>query len=389
MQPQSRVSYVWEEPGVVLPYRTGVSLHSHTSASLESLTFLHKMGTDVPLLGGVFGFYEARCRKRYGLALDFVAGNWRPPLQPRMAYEVEETQILKLGLKALISITDHDDLQAPLLLRTLPEARGIPVSLEWTAPFGRTAFHLGIHNLPSQEGLAWMERFERFTGAPTDGELQGLLRELDRIPQVLIVLNHPLWDLHAIGETAHGEELERFLRENEQCVHALELNGLRHARENRAVVALARRWSQLLISGGDRHGLEPNANLNLTNARSFTEFVEEIRVGRRSHVLFMEQYAKPWEQRILASTLNAVTDFPNFSPGWQRWDERAYHPDRYGVMRPLAELWVGGRAPLPLRVAIEVVRLLRYPTLASSLTPFFTSVNKGSMRLDGLQEAST
>ena len=389
MQPQSRVSYVGKAPGAARSYRTGVSLHSHTSASLESLTFLHKMGADLPLLGGLFAFYEARCRERHGLALDFVAGNWRPPLQPRMAYEVELTQIERLGLKALISITDHDNLQAPLLLRTLPEARGIPMSVEWSVPFGRTSFHLGIHNLPSQDGLAWMERFERFTAAPEDSELQGLLRELDAIPQVLLVLNHPLWDLYAIGEEAHGEELDRFLRENERCVHALELNGLRHARENRAVVALARRWSQLLISGGDRHGLEPNANINLTNARSFTEFVEEIRVERRSHVLFLQQYAKPWEQRILASTLHAVTDFPNFSPGWQRWDERAYHPDQNGVMRPLAELWIGGRAPLPLRMAIRLVRLLRYPTLASSLSPFFSSVNEGSVALDGLQEAGS
>lgn len=388
MQPRSRVSYVWEERDATIAYRTGVSLHSHTSASLESLTFLHKMGVDVPVLGKVFSYYERLCQKRYGLSLDFVAGNWRPPLQPRMAYDVEQEQIRELGLDALISITDHDNIQAPLLLRTLPEARGIPVSVEWTAPFGATAFHIGIHNLPSAEGIRWMERLEAFTAVPSDALLGELLRELDAIPQVLVVLNHPLWDLYAIGDEAHARELDRLLTENNGCVHALELNGLRHARENRAVIDVARQWSQLLISGGDRHGLEPNANINLTNAASFTEFVEEIRVKRLSHVLFMEQYAEPWEQRILTSTLNAVTNFPSFSPGWQRWDERAYHPDQNGVMRPMAELWVKGRAPLALLAAIHVVRLLRYRTLASSLSLFFSSVNKVSLHGEGAREVA-
>ena len=158
---------------------------------------------------------------------------------------------------------------------------------------------------------------------------------------------------------------------NNGFIHALELNGLRHTRENGEAVALARRWGQVLISGGDRHGLEPNANINLTNARSFTEFVHEIRVDRRSHVLFMEQYSQPWEQRILFSTLEAICDHPEFSPGWQRWDERAFHPDVQGVMRPLAELWPKGRPPRALLALLHAVRLLRYRRLAAILSPVF------------------
>ncbi len=78
---------------------------------------------------------------------------------------------------------------------------------------------------------------------------------------------------------------------------------------------------------------------------------------RRSHVHFMDQYLEPWRRRIWQSTLNAVTDFPQFSPGWQRWDERAFHPDADGVMRSLSELWPDGKAPLALMTAIRVVRL--------------------------------
>ena len=68
-----------------------------------------------------------------------------------------------------------------------------------------------------------------------------------------------------------------FCRRTAHYLHALELNGLRNWDENREVRRLAEKWNMLLISGGDRHGVEPNANINLTNATSFTEFVHEIR----------------------------------------------------------------------------------------------------------------
>jgi hypothetical protein len=86
----------------------------------------------------------------------------------------------------------------------------------------------------------------------------------------------------------------------------------------------------VLISGGDRHGVEPNANINLTNAASFTEFVHEIRRERKSSVLFMPQYAQPWKHRLLQSTIDAIRNYPEFPQGSRNWDERAYHPDGNG-----------------------------------------------------------
>ena len=383
MHDHNRVSHIWQEKDAAERYRTGVSLHSHTSYSVESLTFVHSACDEVPLFGRLMRYYGRVSRERHGVVLDFEAAHWRPPLLPLMAYELERGQIATLGLGALISITDHDDIQAPLLLRTIPMARGIPVSVEWTVPFGRTAFHLGIHNLPSAAGLEWMERFRQFTAAPAAASLDGMLRELHAIPQVLIVFNHPMWDLYKIGEAAHREEVKRFLECHLECLHALELNGLRHTRENSEVMALARTWSMTLISGGDRHGLEANANINLTQASSFTEFVHEIRVERKSHVLFLEQYGRPWEQRILDSTLDAISDHAAFSPGWQRWDERAFHPDAEGAMRPLRELWPAGRVPMAMRVLIHGARLFRYRTLARMLSVLFS---KGTLaERDGMR----
>jgi hypothetical protein len=104
--------------------------------------------------------------------------------------------------------------------------------------------------------------------------------------------------------------------------------------------------------------VEANANINLTNAESFTEFVHEIRRERLSHVLFMPQYAEPWKHRILQSTLDAVRHYPEFPQGSRTWDERVYHPDSNGVIRPLSELWPGGRAPRAIGWCVAAVQMM-------------------------------
>jgi hypothetical protein len=113
--------------------------------------------------------------------------------------------------------------------------------------------------------------------------------------------------------------------------------------------------------------VEPNANINLTNATSFTEFVHEIRRERMSNVLFMPQYANPWKHRLLQSTIDAIRNYPEFPQGSRNWDERAYHPDANGVVRPLSELWPKGSAPLALRGIIAMIQLLGRGPVASGL----------------------
>jgi hypothetical protein len=148
------------------------------------------------------------------------------------------------------------------------------------------------------------------------------------------------------------------------------------------VIRLARDNQRLLISGGDRHGLEPNAVINLTRARTFTEFVEEIRVEKRSHLHVMDQYQERWEQRIVRSTLNAVTDFPEFMPGWQRWDERVFHPDANGQMRSLRSLWATGEPPLAVRTAIGITRMFAKPTVAAPISLAFPKVNNAMREME-------
>jgi hypothetical protein len=277
----------------------------------------------------------------------------------------------KLQLAGLVSITDHDDIQAPMLLRTVAGSRHIPVSVEWTVPFGETAFHLGVHNLPSATGAAWMERLAAFTAMPVVERapklLTEMLAELDELAGVLIVFNHPLWDLYRVGKEKHEVLVNEFLAVNGQFVHALELNGLRDWKENRETSTLAGKWNQLVISGGDRHGIEPNANVNLTHAGSFNEFVHEVRRERQSHVLFMPQYAEPWKHRILQSTLAAIRNYPDFPEGSRLWDERVYHPDANGVMQPLSQLWMRGKAPAVCTAVLSVVRIMGAGPVSSGL----------------------
>jgi hypothetical protein len=245
-----------------------------------------------------------------------------------------------------------------MLLRTVPSARQIPVSVEWSAPYGSQSFHLGIHNLPSARATEWMATLAQFTAHPSDARLTEILIALDAEPNVLVIFNHPLWDLYLIGAEKHEFLVNEFLQKNGNYLHALELNGLRHWDENRRVRRLAEKWNMLLISGGDRHGVEPNANINLTNATSFTEFVHEIRREKKSNMLFMPQYAEPWKHRILQSAIDAVRHYPEFPQGSRTWDERVYHPDMNGVVRPLSELWPDGSAPWVMRWCIAGVQLM-------------------------------
>jgi hypothetical protein len=353
------VSYLWRDQKAHQGFHTGVSLHSHTNQSRETLDFLANLGSKYAAIRPLLARLERRAQEHYGIRVNYVTSYWTPPMTPKLAFDLESGQIENLDLHSMVSITDHDNIDAPMLLRTVPSARRIPVSVEWSVPYGGVQdFHLGVHNLPSSRAKQWMHTLAAFTGNPSESRLKEILIALHDEPDVLVVFNHPMWDLFLAGQEKHRFLVNEFLQKYGAFLHALELNGLRNWEENRAVRCLAQKWNMLLISGGDRHGVEPNANINLTNAASFTEFVHEIRRERRSNVLFMPQYAQPWKHRLLQSTLDAIRDYPDFPQGSRTWDERAYHADANGVMRPLSEIWPKSRPPFSIHWAIKSVQIL-------------------------------
>ncbi len=366
--PSSAISYLWRDKAAPQGFRTGVSLHSHTNQSRETLDFLANFGNQFPVMRPLLSRMERRAEQFHGIHIDYAASYWTPPMTPKLAFDLEMRQIERLGLAPMVSITDHDTIKAPMLLRTVPSARQIPVSVEWSAPYGGAqSFHLGVHNLPSARAAEWMATLEDYTAHPGDARLTEILAALHREPNVLVVFNHPMWDLYLIGKEKHQFLVNEFLQKNGVFIHALELNGLRNWDENRAVRRLADKWNMLLLSGGDRHGVEPNANVNLTNATSFTEFVHEVRREKRSNVLFLEQYAEPWKHRILQSTIDAIRHYPDFPQGSRSWDDRVFHPDARGVVRPLSELWPKGSAPRLIGVGLAFVQAMGQGLVAGGL----------------------
>ena len=336
---QSRVSYFWDEADARKPYRTGVSIHSHTNHSRESLSFVSVLASRIAWLQ----WYLEKHQRRYAYrerSVDLFKACWTPPLTAREAYDLERKQIEEqLGLEALVSLSDHDNIDAATLLRVVPGFGRVPISVEWTVPFGPGNFHLGIHNLPDGCAAAIMSDLAAYTANPKPEHLSELLCQLNDIRDVLIIFNHPKWNISLLEAAQFDCLLINFLAKYSGHIHAFELNGLRSWNENQRVAELARGWNQLVISGGDRHGREPNANINLTNAGSFEEWVHEIRVKRFSHIMFMPQYADPIAMRFVQTFLDVVREYPDKPLGARNWGERLLHPDKNGVMMPVSVQW--------------------------------------------------
>src|SRR3954466_932494 len=221
---RQRTTYqlLWKEPRVSRRFRSGVSLHSHTLYSEESLDLLPRHLGKVPFLG-----------RTLDCAVEYNQAFWTPPLSPRQAYRLEEKQITRqFGLPGLVSLSDHDDLRAGSMLRVLPRFEKAPLSVEWTVPFGPTFFHIGVHNLPKSEAASVLKMLHAFTSQPSRDALKDRLSQLHAFREVLLVLNHPLWDEKQIGLAEHERTLFSMLSLGGDQVHALEVNGLRCFSEN-------------------------------------------------------------------------------------------------------------------------------------------------------------
>jgi hypothetical protein len=195
----------------------------------------------------------------------------------------------------------------------------------------------------------------QYTENPRKGVLTALLARLSELPGALVVLNHPLWDICRVGAASHQRSIQDFLLCNLSFVHAVEVNGMRSWQENQRVLEIAETWQRPVVSGGDRHGCEASANLNLTRASSFAEFAEEIRKDRHTHVLFMPQYQHNLELRMVHTFLDVIRQYPGHPLG-ANWDRRVFHPDASGTVQPLSSLWT--KPPDFIETIFSAFRLL-------------------------------
>jgi hypothetical protein len=285
-----------------------------------------------PLIAALIRVAEGQYRRRNGRKLDLERAWWTPPLSPDEVWRQEISQIEQLELSGLVAITDHDNIQGPLELRAAGAV--VPLALEWSVPFGPALFHLGIYNLPAGRALDFFQAMQDCRRRPGLDRLTELLSEIAAIPGALVVFNHPFWDETGIGDARHEEAVRVFLRMFSPYIHAVELNGLRPVRENDRVRSLAASMRKTLISGGDRHGLEPNAVVNTTNAQSFLEFADEIRHGW-SNLVFLNRYRYPHGLRMARNTIDMVRNYNRHARGWRVWTDRAFYRDDTGAVWPL------------------------------------------------------
>ncbi len=347
--------------------RTGVSLHCHTEFSKEMLDFLPHYAERMPIIAHFWKREQVKYLAREGKGIDFSTSYWSPPLTPQSVYDIEKQQINSAGLEAVVSLTDHDNINGNYKI-TDESAKGqIPISMEWTVPFEYGFFHLGVHNLPRDRALDISTELLDYTfndsirGAAKLNELFSMLSE---IPEVLVVLNHPIWDIEMVGPERHMELLKGFIREHGRWMHAFEINGFRSWSENKAVIEMAEALGIPIVTGGDRHGCKPNTVINLTKSSTFAEFVEEIRVEKRSEVALMPEYSAPLHSRQMQSFSEILSLYPDFVEGRQRWFDRVFFDigDGKGVVPLSAHGWKRG-GPSWLRLAIKTLGFLGKPEM--------------------------
>ena len=347
--------------------KTGVSLHCHTEYSKEMLDFVPHYAERLPIIATFWRKERDKYKEKEGREVDFSNAYWSPPLTPSAVFQIEEAQINDAGLAAIVSLTDHDSIDANIEVNRGRGSVKAPISLEWTVPFEYGFFHVGVHNLPPDRAVELTKALLDYTfveenhGDPKLTEMFAILNEL---PGVLVILNHPLWDIEIVGKERHEALLKEFVKRHGRWIHAFEINGFRSWSENKAVIEMAEALGMPIATGGDRHGCKPNTVINLTNAESFEEFVNEIRVEKRSEVVLMPEYEQPLHSRQLQSFSEILSHYPDFVEGRQKWFERVFFDtgDGKGVRNLASHGWrLGG--PKWLRAAIWTLGFLGSPRM--------------------------
>lgn len=378
---KTRLHILREKSDLSARAKTGVSLHCHTEHSKEMLDFIPHYADQLPIIASFWRREQVRYREREGRDVDFSTSFWSPPLPPEDVYSFEQAQIRELNLDPLVSLTDHDSIDATLEVNKLAPESDAPISMEWTVPFEYGFFHVGVHNLPkdrAEELTATLLDFTFNEANHNDAKLTEMFAMLNEIPGVLVVLNHPLWDIEIVGKQRHMELLDLFISRHVKWIHAFEVNGFRSWSENKGTIDLAESIGVPLVTGGDRHGCKPNTVINVTNAKTFAEFADEVRTDKHSEVVLMPAYEQPLHSRQLESFAEILSHYPHFRAERQKWFQRVHFDNGDGGgARPLTEYgWVRG-GPLWLRIAIWVLGVSGSP----AMRPVFRAARKRKDRL--------
>lgn len=362
---QTRLHILQDAESLTSRAKTGVSLHCHTEHSKEMLDFIPHYADKLPIISYFWQKERKKYQEKEGKGIDFSTAYWSPPMTGQAVYNIEKDQIARAGLDEIVSITDHDSIDAGLEVNRNGENTHAPISLEWTVPFEFGFFHVGVHNLPTDRAVEITQTLLEYTFVKenhSNEKLQEMFSMLNELPGVLVILNHPIWDIELVGEERHEALLKDFIKAHGRWIHAFEINGFRSWSENKLVIEMAEALGIPIATGGDRHGCKPNTVINLTNADTFDEFVHEIRVEKKSEVVLMPEYEQPLHSRQLQSFSEILKHYPEFVEGRQKWFERVFFDsgDGQGVRSLASHGWrLGG--PRWLRAAIWTLGFLGSP----------------------------
>jgi hypothetical protein len=372
----TRLHILQKEKDFSKEVKTGVSLHCHTQFSKEMLDFIPHYAEKLPIINYFWQKERIKYEEREGKPVNWETAYWSPPMSEKDVYSIESEQIESLGINPIVSITDHDNIEANVRICEHTPNEIAPISLEWTVPFEYGFFHVGVHNLPKDNALEISQQLLDFTFSgdetPNNQRLHELFAMLNELPEVLVILNHPLWDIEMVGKERHEVLLDHFIKDHGKWIHAFEINGFRSWSENSGVIKIADSIGMPLVSGGDRHGCKPNTVINLTNAKTFAEFADEVRNDKRTQVALMPEYSAPLHSRQLQSFSEILSYYEHFPEERRRWFDRIFFDGDGKGLRPLSAYgWkLGG--PKWLRVAIKVLAFLGKP----ELRPFYKVVRK-------------
>ncbi len=352
------------------------------------LDFVPVYADKLPIIAHFWQKEKKKYYEREGKYPSFDTAYWSPPLTGQMVYDIEKSQIEDAGLNAFVSVTDHDCINANLALDEPDAEKTVPISLEWTVPFEYGFFHVGVHNLPKDRAVELSTMLIDYTfdkSRHSNEALTELFAMLTEIREVLIILNHPIWDIEMVGKERHELLLKNFIREHGRWIHAFEVNGFRSWSENKAVIELAEALGVPVATGGDRHGCKPNTVINLTNSATFEEFVDEIRVDKHSEIALMPEYELPLHSRQLQSFSEILSHYPDFAEHRTRWFDRVFFDtdDGKGLVPLSSHGWERG-GPAWLRAAIWTLGFLGSPTMR----PIFRLARKKADRVPAHETAT-
>ncbi len=168
-----------------------------------------------------------------GVRVNYSASYWTPPMTPKLAFDLESKQIEDLGIASVWSPSPRSrQHQARLHAAAYrserspdPGFRGVERAL-WR----RTGFP-SRHTQPAQRQGCRVDADPREL-ASTDNPSAArsafgeILAALNDEPNVMVIFNHPLWDLFMVGKEKHQFLVNEFLLKYGNFMHALELNGL-------------------------------------------------------------------------------------------------------------------------------------------------------------------